>query len=189
MNLLETMAENLRRKVRGAKVTIDPPQNPLATWHLDATHGGAAVVVDWRPSHGFGISASEEKDSGSGDSAPDEIYEDADEAQARVLHLLRTGEKTYPSREIDLRRVRAACKASQEDVAERLGISQASVSRLEQRGDLRLSTLRRYVQALGAELEVRARVGGRSVPILAAEKNDPQPARASASRTARRRRA
>ncbi len=189
MNLLETMADSVRRRVRGVEVKIDPPENPLATWYLDATRGDSAVVVDWRPRDGFGVSASEEKDIGYGDYAPDEFYEDAEAAQARVMHLLRTGEKTHPSREIDLRRVRRACKASQEDVAERLGISQASVSRIEQRNDLRLSTLRRYVQALGAELHIRARVGGRFVPILAPEKLDPQPARLPPRRSDRQRRA
>jgi hypothetical protein len=39
-------------------------------------------------------------------------------------------------------------------VAQRLGISQSDVSRLESRTDVRLSTLRAYASAIGARLEV-----------------------------------
>lgn len=44
----------------------------------------------------------------------------------------------------------------QVEVAERLGTNQASVSRLERRDDLFLSTLREYVAALGGYLELTA---------------------------------
>lgn len=53
----------------------------------------------------------------------------------------------------DLRRDR---DLTQEAIAERLGISQSDVSKLERRGDLRLSTLRAYVAATGGTLELRA---------------------------------
>jgi transcriptional regulator with XRE-family HTH domain len=49
---------------------------------------------------------------------------------------------------------------TQGDVARALGISQSDVSKLERRDDVRLSTLRRYLAALGAELEVRVRLRG-----------------------------
>ena len=48
---------------------------------------------------------------------------------------------------------------TQEDVAQRMGISQSDVSKLERRSDVRLSTLRAYLDALGATLEVVARTG------------------------------
>jgi hypothetical protein len=49
-------------------------------------------------------------------------------------------------------RVRAGL--TQLQMAERLGISQSDVSKLERRADLRVSTLRGYVQALGARLHL-----------------------------------
>jgi DNA-binding XRE family transcriptional regulator len=56
---------------------------------------------------------------------------------------------------------------TQGEVAEVLGISQSDVSKLERRDDVRISTLRRYVAALGAHLEIRVRLPGarRSVPL------------------------
>jgi hypothetical protein len=44
-------------------------------------------------------------------------------------------------------------------------MTQSELSRLESRGDHRISTLRRYVEALGGELEVAAIFGGRRVKL------------------------
>jgi len=50
--------------------------------------------------------------------------------------------------------VRSAVGKTQVDVATAAEMDQATVSRLEQRDDALVSTLRRYVRALGGELEV-----------------------------------
>ena len=54
---------------------------------------------------------------------------------------------------VDLRERRGA---SQSAVAEHLGTSRPNVSRIEKEGDIRLSTLERYVEALGGRLEIHA---------------------------------
>lgn len=54
----------------------------------------------------------------------------------------------------DLRRAR---RLTQETIAEMLGNRQAAVSKIERRADMYVSTLRRYVEALGGELEIIAR--------------------------------
>ena len=59
--------------------------------------------------------------------------------------------------EMTLQELRQALDRSQETTAEALGLKQAAVSRLENRDDMRISTLREYVQALGCELEFYAR--------------------------------
>ena len=51
--------------------------------------------------------------------------------------------------EMTLRELRKARQLTQVSVARELGISQDGVSRLEQRSDLLLSTLRRTVEAMG----------------------------------------
>ena len=58
--------------------------------------------------------------------------------------------------EIDLFDLRRALDLSQTDVAEGLGVSQAAVSQLEHSEDLKLSTLRRYLSRLGAQLRLVA---------------------------------
>jgi transcriptional regulator with XRE-family HTH domain len=53
-----------------------------------------------------------------------------------------------------LRVVRQALSKTQAEIGEGLGLSQNAVSQLEGRSDLLLSTLRRYVRALGADLDI-----------------------------------
>lgn len=58
--------------------------------------------------------------------------------------------------EMRLHELRRALRLSQQTLARRLKTDQAQISRLEQRTDLFVSTLRRYVEALGGQLEIVA---------------------------------
>jgi len=59
--------------------------------------------------------------------------------------------------ELNLRAVRELIGKTQADIAEMADLAQGEVSRVERRDDHLVSTLRRYVEALGGELEVPAR--------------------------------
>ena len=65
-----------------------------------------------------------------------------------------------------LRVVRKALSKTQTKIGEDLGLSQNAVSQLEGRSDLLLSTLRRYVQALGADLDLVVRLKDGSKVVL-----------------------
>ena len=56
--------------------------------------------------------------------------------------------------ELSLRDLRKARTLTQEQMAKLLHMRQESVSRLEQRSDLLLSTLRNYIRAMGGELKL-----------------------------------
>ncbi|NMG22159.1 helix-turn-helix domain-containing protein [Brasilonema bromeliae] len=56
--------------------------------------------------------------------------------------------------EMTRQQLRLALKLTQEQMAELLQIDQGNVSRLEQRTDLMLSTLRKYIVAMGGELRL-----------------------------------
>jgi len=58
---------------------------------------------------------------------------------------------------IELNDLRKARKLTQEQLAERLGIRQSNVSKLERRADMHVSTLRDVVEAMGGELRLTAR--------------------------------
>jgi predicted XRE-type DNA-binding protein len=64
--------------------------------------------------------------------------------------------------EITLAEARARAGLTQSEVAERMGVTQSDVSRFERRHDLLVSTLRRYVNAIGGRLELR--VAGADYP-------------------------
>ena len=53
-------------------------------------------------------------------------------------------------------KLRQARQLTQVELAERLDVPQAAISRMERRTDLLLSTLRHYVEGMGGELELRA---------------------------------
>lgn len=64
-----------------------------------------------------------------------------------------------------LKALRRDRHVSQKQLAELMGIRQASVSKIENQSDMHLSTLRKYVEALGGQLEVRVRFPDRDVRL------------------------
>lgn len=69
-----------------------------------------------------------------------------------------------------LRRLR---QLSQLTLAGRLKVSQPHIAQFEAQDDMLLSTLRRYLEALGGELKILAHFPGRSIEIaLPAEKQN-----------------
>lgn len=56
--------------------------------------------------------------------------------------------------------IRQVAALTQTEVAEKMGVRQTSVSRLEARPDMLLSTMKAYFDAVGAEATITIRVGG-----------------------------
>ncbi len=78
--------------------------------------------------------------------------------------------------EMTLRELRHARKLTQVRIAKTLGITQDSVSRLEKRSDLLLSTLRKTVKAMGGNLFLVAEFPDRAPVILSGITEDgPRP--------------
>jgi DNA-binding XRE family transcriptional regulator len=65
-----------------------------------------------------------------------------------------------------LAEVRSALVKTQDEVARVLNVKQNAVAQLEKRSDLLLSTLRKYVEAMGGELAVAVRTGAGTVIML-----------------------
>jgi len=66
---------------------------------------------------------------------------------------------------LDLSELRGRLEVTQEELAERLQISQSNVSRLEKRRDMLVSTLREVVEAFGGELHLVAEFPDGSIEI------------------------
>jgi DNA-binding XRE family transcriptional regulator len=84
----------------------------------------------------------------------------SDAARARVAERARA-----ELEELTLQGLRQGQALTQADMGKALEMSQSQLSRLESRSDHLTSTLRRYVEALGGELEITAVIGGRRVKI------------------------
>jgi predicted transcriptional regulator len=83
-----------------------------------------------------------------------------------------------------LAEVRTALVKTQDEVARVLKVKQNAVAQLEKRSDLLLSTLRKYVEAMGGELAVTVKTGAGTVIMLdslssLARKSAPKRARAA----------
>jgi DNA-binding XRE family transcriptional regulator len=59
-------------------------------------------------------------------------------------------------REMALDELRSARQLTQTGLANILGVDQGSISKLERRTDMYISTLRSYVEAMGGDLQIRA---------------------------------
>jgi len=64
-----------------------------------------------------------------------------------------------------LQELRRARNLSQEQLAKTLSVKQAAVSKLEQRTDMYISTLRNVIHAMGGDLEIIAKFPDGSVQI------------------------
>ncbi len=82
------------------------------------------------------------------------------EARARVAV------KTEKLRkEMALAELRRARELSQQELAQTLGVGQAAIAKMEKRADMYISTLRRFIEAMGGELRIIAHFPGKDVQI------------------------
>lgn len=95
------------------------------------------------------------------DMAPEFFYALAHELPApKTLEQAKSNEFM-----VSLRELRAITGLTQSEVAEVTGFAQGEVSKLERREDHLLSTLRRYVEALGGKLDLVVRIGDKTVTL------------------------
>jgi predicted transcriptional regulator len=66
---------------------------------------------------------------------------------------------------LTLKELRQDLELTQAELARAADMTQSELSRLESRADHRVSSLRRYVEALGGEIEITAIIGTRRVKL------------------------
>ena len=152
----------LQARVPGSSVQVDAPSRASGNWFVNIDADGQALVVEFRPKLGFGLSSTPSDGYGEG---PDEFLADEEAVVDRVAALLQSRDRTRPQRVQLLQELREQRKVSQVALATKLGVRQPTVSKIERREDVALSTLRRYVEALGGELHVTAEFKEGSVEI------------------------
>lgn len=67
--------------------------------------------------------------------------------------------------EMPLAELRQARRLTQEQIARSLKVKQASVSKMEGQADMYISTLRKYITAMGGELEIVAKFPDGNITI------------------------
>ena len=67
--------------------------------------------------------------------------------------------------QMTLQELRKSRTITQAQLAKELKVAQKQVSEIENRTDMHISTVRRLVEALGGELEIRVRMPGHKKPV------------------------
>src|SRR5262249_54622250 len=87
----------------------------------------------------------------------------------RIVALLSTEERASPPVAALLSRIREDRDVTQSQLARKLGVAQATISGIERRKDIQLSTLQRFIEALGGILRVVAQFQGASYAVQVGE--------------------
>lgn len=173
---IEQLTDLLRGRLPHSVLEVDAPARASGAWFVNVDAGGQSFVIEFRPKLGFGLSSTPSEGYGEG---ADEFAPEAEDIVERVEELVRTKGRTTPQRVHLLQELREQRKVSQVDLASKLGVRQPTVSKIERREDVALSTLRRYVEALGGELHVTAQFSDGNVEIGFDEEEGPRRARSA----------
>jgi predicted XRE-type DNA-binding protein len=84
----------------------------------------------------------------------------SDESKARIQARVKAALDEMPLAEL-----RQARKFTQQQIAQSLRIKQASVSKMESQTDMYISTIRKYIEAMGGELEIIAKFPEGSIRV------------------------
>ena len=155
MNQIERLKGDLARRFPDLAIEIDAPANEAGPWFLDIRRAGSEtpVVVEWRSDRGFGVSTPSRDDYGGG---PDEVFPNVKATLDRVVQLILSGGSSVTPEAVRLAELRQLRGISQAELAERAGLGQPSIARIEGRDDIQVSTLARVCAALGARLRIEA---------------------------------
>jgi predicted XRE-type DNA-binding protein len=159
---VDKLSRLLRRRIPEVALAVDAPSRSKGDWFIDLKLGKRSFVIEFRPALGFGRSSTPAEGLGEG---PDEFFEDEHGVVERIAALLRKKARTEPQRMWLLQQLCERMQVSQVAIAAKLKVRQPTISKIERREDMNLSTLRRYVRALGGERQVMARFPDGAVEI------------------------
>lgn len=101
-----------------------------------------------------------------------ELFGDVGTDDREVAALVAQMDAEAEAYEVTLAEIRRLQGLTQVEMAERLGVAQSQIWRIESGRDHKLSTLRRYVETVGGQLDLVVRVPGRPAVTLELEDLD-----------------
>lgn len=148
---IRELSSLLSARFPGAELSIDEPDSEVGHWYVDITLQDQHITIVANKAHGFGVTARDGVAYGEGS---DETYRTVRDVFDRIKRLLLSGAHTQETK--SLSQLRKSRLVSQVELAKRLHIKQGSVSKLEHRDDVLVTTLKNVVSSLGGRLELRA---------------------------------
>ena len=92
-------------------------------------------------------------------------FKELQEKMPREVHLRSEALAEKMISEMGLAELRAAMDMTQESLANALHVKQASISKMERRSDMYISTLSKIIEAMGGELQIVAKMPNGNVKI------------------------
>ena len=130
MNAIKSLRKHIQEAHPDAATNISPPAHEGGSWGLDVSLANKHLAIEWSPTTGFGLSNASFETFGE---TSDEHVQSLDDARRRVEQLLTTDAHTSPPLPILLSRLRERRGLTQQDLAERLGVRQATISGMRAR--------------------------------------------------------
>lgn len=157
MSPVDQLSQELNAQFPEAEIETRKSDDPNGFQFLNLLLGDFEVAVEWKSETGFGISSFCE-DSLSLDGmfdSPGEWYRTEEAAFHRVASLVFDHRSTR-LRAVTISDIRQERGLSQEKISRQLNVKQATYSKLERRDDVKVSSLRRVVEAMGGKLLIQA---------------------------------
>lgn len=158
MSPVDQLSRELQTQFPEAEIETRKSDDPNGFQFLNLLVGELEVGVEWKKEHGFGISSFRDDSSSSEEGmfdSPSEWYQTEQAAFHRVASLVFDQRSTRP-RPARIAEIRHERGISQEDLSEQLKVKQATYSKLERREDVKVSSLRRVIEAMGGKLLIQA---------------------------------
>jgi DNA-binding XRE family transcriptional regulator len=92
-------------------------------------------------------------------------FKELQEKMPREVRLRSEASAAKMISEMGLAELRAAMDMTQESLANALHVKQASISKMERRSDMYISTLSKIIEAMGGELQIVAKMPNGNVKI------------------------
>lgn len=157
MSPIEQLKQDLLAQFPDAEIETRGSDDPRGFQFLMLQCGDFEVGVEWKAEHGFGISSFLEESTSTDGlfEAPNEWYATEPAAFHRIASLVLDQRSTRP-RPFKISEIRLERGMSQEALSEQLSVKQATYSKLERRKDVKISSLRQVIEAMGGKLLIQA---------------------------------
>jgi DNA-binding XRE family transcriptional regulator len=154
---IDKLAKDLQARFPEAEIETRKADDPDGFQFLNLQLADLEVAVEWKKDEGFGLSSfGDTSDELSGlFEAPDEWYSNPEAVFHRIISLILDHKSTKPEA-VSIPEVRHERGMSQEKLSEALQVRQATYSKLERRGDVKVSSLKKVIEAMGGRLRIQA---------------------------------
>ncbi len=157
MSPVDELKQKLTSCFPDAEIEMRKADDPNGFQFLNVYAGTLEVAVEWKPNMHFGLS------SFCGDSSaldglfdtPSEWCSTTEATFHRIASLI-YDQKSTIHQASKISEIRHDRGMSQEHLSEQLNVKQATYSKLERRGDVKVSSLRKVIEAMGGRLRIQA---------------------------------